>query len=398
MSTKLEARRKLHNHGKQGNWRFKGLLLAALPSSGVDAKDVAEAWPDPGKKSDYRFLSGHAHRDPEAERTRKVVGEPGEDRHRILSDHVADDAKELGDGTLGADLDTAIKRTLFSASTYEEVDTLFREQLLETVMNGAEPRKIARDAANVINADTRRGDVPVGSDETYAPATAEGAEIRDDREGYATVEWDCTKYGQGARITDEMVDHAMIDVIERQIEYLGAAVENRVNRVWINNLLDNANGQFDAEGTDLGVPALNGGVGVVDEEDFMPDSFVSSPEFRTALFDDTNLVYVNQAGTDAGLNEREFERIMGLDHYALSGGTYDAGNTTWGYDGADEEGAVVYDSMHTHVITYNPNGQDIEIKDYDDPIRDLRGVNARMWVDAQLSQERAACTVAHSTT
>lgn len=396
MSTKLEAQRKLHQHGQSGNWRFKGLMLAALPGSGVSAEDVAKAWPDPGKKSDYRFLSGRRDTNPEAERTRKVVGEPGEDRHRILSNYVDKDAKELGDGTLGADLDTAIKRTLFSASTYEEVDTLFREQLLETVMAGAEPRKIARDAANVINADTRRGDVIVGQDETYAPATSEGSEIRDDRENYATVEWDCTKYGLGARVTDEMVDHAMIDVIERQVQFLGASLENRINRVWLNDLVDSANGQFDADGSDLGVPALNGAVGIVDEEDFMPDSFVSHPEFRTAMFDDSNLVYVNQAGTDSGLNEREFNRVMGLDHYGASGGTYDS-TGSWGYDGQDEEGAVVYDSRHTHVVLYNPNGQDIEVKDYDDPIRDLSGVNARIWVDSDMSQERSACTVAHST-
>lgn len=397
MSTTLDARRKLHQHGQHGNWRFKGLLLAALPGSGVSAEDVAKAWPDPGKKSDYRFLSV-AGRDPEAERDRRFIGEQGDDRHRLLSDYVDDGVKELGDGTLGTHYDTAIKRTLFSASTYEEVDTLFREQLLETVMSGAEPRKIARDAANVINADTRVGDVVVGSDETYAPATSEGGEIRDDRENYATVEWDCVKYGQGARVTDEMVDHAMIDVIERQIQFLGASLENRLNRVWINNLLDSANGQFDADGTDLGVPALNGAVGIVDEEDFMPDSFVSHPEFRTALFDDTNLVYVNQAGVDSGLVDRQFNRVMGIDHYGLSGGTYDGTDTTWGYDGADEEGAVVYDSQHSHLILYNPNGQDIEVKDYDDPIRDLQGVNARLWADADMSQTRSAATVAHSTT
>lgn len=393
MSTKLEAQRKLHRHGQKGNWRFKGLLLAALPGSGVTSDDVAEAWPDPGKKSDYRFLSQNPTRDPEADRTRRVIGEKGTDRHRILSDYAEKESKELGDGTLGADLDSAIKRTLFSASTYEEVDTLFREQLLETIMEGAAPRQIARDASNVINADTRRGDIPVGQDQTYAPAVGEGAEIRDDQEEYATISWDATKYGQGARITDEMVDHAMVDIIERQIQYLGASVENSINRVWLNTMLESANGNFDTAGSDQGVPALNGAVGTIDEEDFMPDSFISHPEFRTTLFDDSNLVYVNQSGSETELRERELNRVMGVDHFAMSGGTYDGTAETWGYDADGEKGSVVYDSNHSHLILYSPNGQDIEVKDYDDPIRDLRGVNARIHCDADVSQERALATV-----
>ncbi|AFH23049.1 hypothetical protein OSG_eHP42_00020 [environmental Halophage eHP-42] len=51
----LKAKRKLHQAGKSGNWRFKGLLLAALDHD-VTPEDVANAWPSPGNPSDYRFL------------------------------------------------------------------------------------------------------------------------------------------------------------------------------------------------------------------------------------------------------------------------------------------------------------------------------------------------------
>jgi len=54
---------------------------------------------------------------------------------------------------------------------------------------------------------------------------------------------------------------------------------------------------------------------------------------------------------------------------------------------------VVYDTERIHVFMYAPNGQDIEIKDYDDPIRDLNGVNARVHVDANYSQSRSASTI-----
>lgn len=404
-----KARRMLHQHGQDGNWRFKGLLLAGLPGSDVSAEDVAKAWPK-ANKGDYRFLAGHEERDPETELQRTVVGDPGEERHRLLSDYVkdADAPKHLGsanieetnDGQIQARLDDAIPRMLFAASSQEEVDTLFREQLLETVMAGAERRKIARDAANVINVETRSGDVPVGSDEVYAPALAQGSEIRDDREDYTTVSWNTTKYGQGARVTDEMVDQAMVDVIERQIEYVGAAVENAINRDWLTHLVDNASNNHDTAGSDQGYQALNAAYGEVDEDDFIPDSFVSHPQFRTALAADTNLAYAQRAGTADVLENREeaslFSNIAGLDtHAGASSGTYDsdAGSNTWGYDTDGDYGAVVYDQNHIHLFLYSAEGDGMTIKDYEDPVRDLNGVNARLEADTNFSQQRAASTV-----
>jgi len=400
---RLKAKRKLQQHGKEGNWRFKGLLLAALDRD-VSPEDVAEAWPTPSNPSSYRFLKEHKKRDAENEAERRVVAERGEDRHRILKDHVknadgtpkhlsSDPTKELGKDTLGVHLDDAIPRTLFSASTYEEIDTLFREQLLETVMNGAERRKIARDAANVINAETRRGDVPIGDDETFAPKVGEGAEIRDDREEYTTVAFDTEKYGQGARVTDEMVDHAFVDIIERQIQRVGASVENAINRRWLNTLVDNASNNFDTQGSDQGVPAINGAYGEVDADDFIPDTFVTHPEYRTTLFDDSNIAFANRAGTDDVVRERVFDPLLSVEHYGASSATYDSSSNTWGFASDGELGAVVYDSGHVHVVMYNPEGNDISVKDYEDPIRDLQGVNARVWTDTIYSQQRAASTV-----
>ena len=128
----LKAKRKLHQAGKSGNWRFKGLLLAALDHD-VTPEDVANAWPSPGNPSDYRFLRQSDRRDPEQEADRRVVAEQGEERHRMLRDYVqnagntpkhlsSDPTTELGDGSLGVRLDDAIPRMLFAASTFEEVE------------------------------------------------------------------------------------------------------------------------------------------------------------------------------------------------------------------------------------------------------------------------------------
>jgi hypothetical protein len=82
-----------------------------------------------------------------------------------------------------------------------------------------------------------------------------------------------------------------------------------------------------------------------------------------------------------------------VTHYGASSNTYNSSENSWGFDSGGDTGAIVYDSNHVHVVMYNPDGNDIQIKDYDDPIRDLRGVNARVHTDAIYSQERAAATV-----
>jgi len=417
MSTEA-ARNKLQQHGKSGNWRFKMLMEAGLRNSDVTAKEVAKVWPG-GNKGDYSFLQGNPNRTLEAEMSRTARAEAGTDRHRTLKDYAlnADSTalpktlksskhlEEDGD-VIEARLDDAIPRMLFATSDPEEVDTLFREQLLEVIMEGRELRKVARDASNVINASTRVGDVTVASDEEFARPTAQGAEIRDNGEDYTTVEWNCTKVTQGSRVTDAMRDQAMVDLIERNIQRVGASVENAINRVFLEELVDDARANHDTAGTDQGYNALNEAVGEVDKNDFRPDTYVTHPEYRTVLFNDTNLSFANRAGTNEVLRNREDAPIIGdiagLDmHAAMSGATYPdgtdpgwtAGSETWGFNADGEKGAVVYDRDNIHTILYAPNGQDVEVKDYEDPIRDITGVNARIFVDAQYSQGRAASTI-----
>jgi len=411
-----QARKRLHSYGDSGNWRFKALIDAALETTPVTAKDMARAWPG-ANKGDYRFLQDHDSRDPDVELSRATWADSGTERHRMLKDYAlgADNlpkqlssSKHLTDNgdSIEARLDSAIPKMLFAASDREELDTLFREQLLEVVQEGRKLKKVAREASNVINAQTRRGDVTVASDEEFAPPVAQGGEIRDNREQYDTVEWNCEKYAIGSRVTDEALDQANPDLIERNIQFTGAAVENSINRVFLTTLVDEANGNHDTEGSDQGYSALNAAVTEVDKEDFEADTYLTGPEYRGVLFDDPNLRYANRAGTDEILRDRGEASIvgnlLGLDmHAAASGLVYDdgtdegwsGGENTFGFENDGELGAVVYNRSHIHTILYAPNGQDVEIKDYEDPIRDLQGLNARIHADADYSQERAAATI-----
>lgn len=421
MATSLDARRLLSQHAQGGNWRLKGLLLAGL-EKGANREDYARAWPSSKDSSSYRILSRHPNRDAEQEKNRMVVAERGSERYRLLNDYAGDNAdvgktlsaakpEEIDGGkALGAPLDDSIKRMLFASSTNEEVDTLFREQLLETIMEGSRRRQIARDVSNVITADTKKGDIPIAEDDRSGRRTAEGAEIRDDGEDYTTISWDATKVSAGSRVTEEMVDHAIVDLIERQIEDVGRRVENSINEVWLTNAVDDAvaNGstvEFDNTLDDPGYQALNSLYGQIDRQDFLPDTFVTTPGFRTEVFSNDSLRFVNRSGSDEVVRDRMFEPLLDMEHHAASLNSYDddgrnvggtGGANTWEF--TDANGAAVSDGIgclalaqeHNHLILYNPNGTDIEVKDYDDPIRDLRGFNARLHVDQDYSQARSA--------
>lgn len=410
-----QARNLIHEHGKTGNWRFKGLLLAGLRGSPVSAQDVAKAWPS-SQKSDYRFLAQNDTRDPEYEMKRTTVAESGTERYRTLQDFAvnADVPKRLSgadhitaeDEKIEARLDDAIPRMLFAASDQEEIDQLFREQLLEVIQEGREFRKVAREASDVINPTTRQGSMTIASDEQFAPPMAQGTEIRDEREQYATVSWDATKHGEGGRVTDEARDQANVDVIERNMQFVGASVENSINREFLRTLVDNASNNFDTAGTDQGYPALNGAVGEVDKAGFRPDTYLTGSEYRTVLFENTNLAYANRAGSNEVLRNREEAPIIGdiagLDMHAAShedvyegvdDEEWPATSNTFGFENDGEYGAVVYDRNRIHTFLYGPEGNDIEVKDYEDPIRDLNGFNARVHVDVQYSQERSAATI-----
>jgi hypothetical protein len=411
----------LSRHADGGNWRLKGLLLAGM-EEGASREDYARAWPTTKDTSSYRILSRHPTRDAETERNRKIVAERGSERHRVLKQH-ADDSNRTdrtlsaatpdeidGGKALGAPLDDSIKRMLFATSTNEEVDILFREQLLETIMEGSHRRQIARDVSNVINTDTKKGDVTIAEDDRSGRRTAEGAEIRDDGESFTTVAWDTTKVSAGSRVTEEMVDHVMIDMVERQIQDVGRRVENSINEVWLTNAVDDAvaNGQvveFDSSLSDPGYQSLNSLYGQIDRDDFLPNTFVTTPGFRTEVFSNDALRFANRSGDDEVVRERAFDPLLDMEHVGASLSSYDTdgrnvggtgGSNTWEFtDGSgnavsDGIGCLELDTNHNHLFLYSPNGDGIEVKDYDDPIRDLRGFNARIHVDQDYSQARSA--------
>ena len=415
--SKTKAKRLLSNYAQTGrNWRLMG-LLAAHPemNTGISERDMAKVWP--ANKSEYRRLSvdqnrhqrylsdkHYSHDDEEATRTLGYRGDGHEPFRALESATKESDWKEGPFGEKVIHADKAIKRTLAFQDSVENLDILYRKELFDTVIEGARKAEIARDAVTSFPVDRDRGDHPRGRDTQFAPAVAEGSAIPDNSEQADTIEWNTDRFGVGAAATDKLIRQSLVSVIERQIEWAGHQVEMTNNRLWLNELLDNVDtdNDVDASGEDnRGWAAINASIEQIELADEEPDTVVQHPSFTKTLFDtaENNAIipFANQFGDDEGIRDRVAFPLLGLEGFRGSGGVADPNadefpsDTEWGYSGDDEFGAVVYDRDRIGMYLFN----DIEMKEYDDPIRDLQAVNARMEVDHVWHQESAGSRINH---
>lgn len=401
---------------REGNWRFKALLSAAIPDSPYTSEQIGEAMISLARQPEVKehHLSQRpdwAHDTPSqvnirplsyADRTHSTgpnsstpYKEP--ETARELTSNSPWTESDLKDGV---DFDEYQGRMLINES-HTEQDVLWREQLLDTIVMGAEEAKVARDASTVIEVDTRRGDHPVRADEIFAPEIAEGAGIPFDEVDWSQQSWEADKFGLGAYVTEELIDHALVDIIDQNIRWLGAAVENALNRRFMNRLVDNPDSNNDVQVDPGNTPAeinfinlFEARNNVVGQNFPAPDTIVMHDEAELGIFADSNnnALFANRLGNPNTRSDAVIPQVAGLEsQFVVPDGPYDSGTNTWGYAANGEVGAVVY----PRELMYSYMYRDLETKDFEDPIRDLEGANVRAQYDAGIGQTSAFSRITH---
>lgn len=423
--SKTKAKRQLGQFARTGrNWRLMGLYLAhpEVPS-GVSERDLAKVWPT--NKTERRRLRIGENKHPSFTANKKyLMDAEDDDDEGVLElgypDKGVDPYRQLSSATKESDwdegpfgqkeihADRAIKRALAFEDSVANLDVLFRKEIFDTVIEGARKSEIARDAVTQFPVDRDQGDHPRGQDSQFAPQVAEGAAIEDNAENYDTVAWDTERFGSGAAATDKLIRQSNVSVLEFQIEWLGHTVEMTNNRLWLNTLLDDVDTSNDADASaedNRGWAAINEAIHQVELSDEEPDTAVMHPTFTKTLFDtaENNAVipFANEFGDDEGIRDRVAFPLLGLEGFRSNDGLADTNadadmfpsSTTWDYSANDEYGCVVYDQDRLGMYLFN----DIEMKEYEDPIRDLQGVNARMEVDYVWHQSDAGSRIAYGT-
>jgi len=270
--------------------------------------------------------------------------------------------------------DRAVKMLLQAEDITET--TLLQEEVIKKVFEGAEPAKCVRNVFPVQKTKSYSVRFIVGGAGAYADEVAEGAAIPVNEESYSKIDVEVKKYATRPLITKEMIDDGLFNIIEHEIKKAGLRLENTLNRVVLEKLLSELDGitAIDPAGTHIAVTDIANAIAKVKEKNWMPDVLITHPSAEGYLLQDSNLVYVAYAGTEAPLREGTIPRLLGLKPYTLSVTT--SGTEQWdGTDAANHYYALVLDSNNSAVIVMR---DDITISQYEDPIRDLVGITAKM--------------------
>lgn len=420
--SRYKTERRLKRYWREdGNPRLKGLFLAGLDHTDVSAREVGEAWIDTASDRERHLAANSSHKALQAPISQtytpgkhdNLKSRPESNFARTLAreefsggsaDSLNEDGEKFLKGEKGIDKDKYIKRALLNDAV-TELDVLFREELETTFIQGAQPKKVFREAANVVNVNRRKGDIPRETDETYAQVHGHSDEITTGQEGQDTVAFTTNKIAQGFEISDALMAESEPAIFESLARRTGAAIENTINRICLVDLIDNVGQTFDADvgGTvdATATQAINGAITNVSTQDFpKPDNLVAHPEFEQAIFDDSNVVYANRGGSTEPLQDRQMGSIMGVTRWEVSDGAYNnATNTdtigstdhTFGYAADGERGAVAFAQDFFNLVIWQEF--DMETQDYEDPIRDLQGQNVRTWADSVYGQSNAACEI-----
>ncbi|RLF30013.1 MAG: phage major capsid protein [Thermoplasmata archaeon] len=256
--------------------------------------------------------------------------------------------------------------------------TLLQEEVIKKVYEGAEPAKCVRNVFPVQKTKSYSVRFVVGSPGAYAKEVPEGSAVPVDQEGYSKVDVEVKKYATRPLITKEMIDDCLFNIIEHEIKKAGLRLENTLNRVVLEKLLTEMDGitAIDPAGTHIAVTDIAEAISKVKEKNWMPDVLITHPAAEGYLLQDSNLAYVAYAGTEAPLREGTIPRLLGLKPYTLSVTPSDESGVYW--DGTDADNhyyGLVLDSNNTAVIVMR---DDITVTRYEDPIRDLEGIIAKM--------------------
>lgn len=387
MAPRNTIRRRLHSYLRQpGNWRLKGLFLALTENS----RAVGEAWPiNPDTR---RRLARTAPPALPGSQTLDYRGQPAIETNRTLAHRPDsrelseardvrslsnDEVRDLQQGT-GLDRDTYISRMLVDGSV-GNLDVTWREELTETIMLGANVQQVARAAATETPVETKTGTVPTQDETPFASKVAEGAEAPADEQDYKATDYTCEKWMQRFEITDELVDSASPALLEEQIARGGRGVENRINREFINTLLDNAS-DHDADLSGSGNSDIKNLLlepsELVADNDFDPTNvLIMHPAYLTELGGNNQF-----AGANINRVEGDADDVLGHRPFTLSGTVYDSGSVTYDFDADGDRGAVVFNSDHVHVVVY----RNIEVSEFPErmeAIRDIQGGVASAWTD-----------------
>ena len=266
-----------------------------------------------------------------------------------------------------------------------ESTSIIQEQVMRTVVAGAEKFQVIRDAGVAwypTKSNALR--VPLGEAQRNADIVPEGAEIPDRTQDYGKRDFTILKYGVKPRISFEMIEDGLVDVVAEEIFYAGAAVENRLNYDALTALATNAgNTTTQTNGATAGnaLSVMRDAKKLLKTDGFFADTIIMHSEFEADLLANNNLAYASYAGGSEVIRSGSLpSKLLGMKWMATDNGHATAvdGSNPWDYDGNNDVGAVVMEAKRGCGVAMR---RDRTVKKFDDITRELNTITVTMRCD-----------------
>lgn len=269
-----------------------------------------------------------------------------------------------------------------------ESTTLVQAEVMDTILRGAQAQKCMRDAVNVVNTSSNSFNWILGESAGYAQEVAEGGQIPEDVSDYTKRSFDIKKFGVRPVISNDLISDGLFDVIEHELFIAGQKMENKLNRDMLDILLDNAGQEHDTTGSNQGIDAMIAARKELQKNDYMPTDLIMHPEMEAMILSDF-VPSDYHAGESMVEEGSAAGSLLGVDLYRCSV-SESTGSYTWGYASDGEIGGLMLNKESAGAIGMR---RDIQVEQYDDPIRDLTGMAVTMRYAVNYLRADAICRI-----
>jgi|SRR3972149_5052040 len=278
-----------------------------------------------------------------------------------------------------------------------ESTSLLNEEVLRTVIAGAEKFKIIRDSGvPVYKTSSNALRVPLGEAEINAPVVSEGAPIPDRTQDYGFRNFTIVKYGMKPRISYEMIEDGLVNVVAEEIFFAGAAVENRLNKDAIMNLVANkgnvntyAAGRTSATAGNS-LPNIMQTKALLKADGFFADTIIMCTDMEYDLQQNANVLQAERFGGSEVIRKGMIPTFLGMNVFVTDNGADTAAN--WRYTTDNDTAAIVMEARRGCGIAMR---RDRTVKKFDDVEKELQGITVTMRSDVSYLHANAVGTVTY---
>lgn len=271
-------------------------------------------------------------------------------------------------------LDTIPKdqKELLLSDALEE-STVLQEEVLDTIIYGAQRFRCMREFIPIYKTSTFSMRIVYQDGLTnFAKDIPEGGKIEINSDTLNHVNIDVKKIGTRPLITKELIEDAMWDRVQIELQRSGARMENKFNKDCMDAMLAGTPKTVDASGTFVAKDIAKA-IKEVKLRGFIPTEMILHPDAEGELMLDDNIFRASFAGDNNLLRRGTLGNLLGLKNYLFS---IETGSAPKAWEDEDDSYyGWVGDPQAYLACAMRRN---IAVEEYEDPVHDLLGIKITM--------------------